>query len=177
MNAITNRRAFIGVCAIAVMLGAVGLGRLGSTSQADETVTVFLVRHAEKLLADKDPELSPEGHARAAKLGAMLADQPIEAVYVTRTKRSLQTGAPTAEAAGITPTEYAPMDMDALVRLINSTQPGGSVLVVAHSNTLPMVLKALGGKDIPELDESVYDRFIAIVREDGEHVKTIELRF
>ena len=173
-------RRLSGVLAIVVcsclVAAALGAGLQNDQPQDASAVTVFIVRHAEKL-EGRDPDLSAEGQHRANRLRDMLADQQLDAVYVTRTKRSLQTGSPAAEMAGVVPTEYPPTGMDELVGMIDEIDAGGSVLVVAHSNTLPMVLRALGGPEIPELDESVYDRFIAVVRDGGKHIKTIELRF
>jgi broad specificity phosphatase PhoE len=169
---------YLALCiGILIVLVASGLGFHDDTERGDSTVTVFLVRHAEKESSGRDPDLSLEGRARADRLGIMLIDQSIDAVFVTRTKRSYQTGFPTAKGAGINPVEYHPTDMDALVTSINAFEGGDSVLVVAHSNTLPLVLKALGGREMPDLDESEYDRFIAVIADNGQHVKTIELRF
>jgi len=165
-----------------VVLGALGLGLRDKTESEDTTVTVFLVRHAEKVSEEiafnsQDPDLSEEGIARADRLTTILKDQTIHAVFITKTIRSFQTGMPTADMNGVELTEYPPTDTNWLVKTIDATPGDGSVLIVAHSNTVPMILKALGGRDMPELDESEYDRFIAVVRNNGEHIKTIELRF
>ena len=50
-----------------------------------------------------DPPLSVEGHEQAALLGARLALEPIDAIYVTTLTRTAQTAAPAAAALGLVP--------------------------------------------------------------------------
>jgi len=178
---VCSRGVIVALGAI-VALGMLGFGQQVKRQTEDSTVTVFLVRHAEKVAKktasnSQDPDLSEVGVARADQLSTILKDQTIHAVYVTKTMRSFQTGMPTARENGVELTEYPPTDTDWLVQAIDASPGGEAVLVVAHSNTVPIILKALGGRDIPELDDDEYDRFIAVVRDGGEHVKTIELRF
>ena len=74
------------------------------------SLTVVLVRHAERVAAGQDPSLSEAGRARAELLALMLADASISAVYVTDTARSRQTGEPTAAGAGADLVEYEALD-------------------------------------------------------------------
>lgn len=50
-----------------------------------------------------DPGLAPEGHHQARLVGARLAKEPIDAIYVSSMVRTHQTAAPLVEATGITP--------------------------------------------------------------------------
>ncbi len=50
-----------------------------------------------------DPPLAPEGLTQAERLGARLAGEPIDAVYVSTLQRTVQTAAPLAARRGITP--------------------------------------------------------------------------
>ena len=139
-----------------------------------DTRVVFLVRHADTPEdAARDPELTDAGHARAAELARTLIAEPLAAVYVTATNRSHQTAAGLA----VEPTEYAPMDADALAIEIQKHPVNSSVLVVAHSNTLPLILAALGGPIIDDLPHDAFDRLYAVVMQDGEHVRTLKLRY
>src|SRR5206468_9114794 len=66
---------------------------------------VFIVRHAEKASSGgKDPDLSVEGQRRADALARILKDSEITSVFVTEFKRTQETAAPTAKAAGVTAT-------------------------------------------------------------------------
>jgi probable phosphoglycerate mutase len=76
--------------------------------------TVLLVRHGESAPAHPDrpfplvdghgdPPLDPVGHEQAAQLAARLANERIDAIYVTSLCRTLQTAAPLAQRLGIEP--------------------------------------------------------------------------
>ncbi|MGW4488486.1 histidine phosphatase family protein [Amycolatopsis sp. NPDC004368] len=76
---------------------------------------IFLVRHGESAPArisapfdlvdgQADPDLAPEGRDHALRVGERLADERIEALYVTTLRRTVQTAAPLAEKLGLTPT-------------------------------------------------------------------------
>lgn len=153
-----------------------GDNTMGDNTMNDTTV-VYLVRHAEKL-DGRDPSLSVEGAERAERLASMLRDEPITAVFVTETNRSRETAAPLATAKGIELSSYAPMDGDALARRIRSLPGSGGCLVVAHSNTVPIILRSLGGPARDELREAdEYDLLCAIVLRDGEFVRALSLRY
>src|SRR3954447_19431400 len=62
---------------------------------AKSDTTVLIVRHAEKMAnAGTDPDISPEGVARAKALAAVCEHAGVEAAYVTQYKRTRQTAAP-----------------------------------------------------------------------------------
>ena len=75
---------------------------------------LVLVRHGESEplvegtafpLADGhgDPALAPEGRVQAEQVGARLADEPIDAIYVTTLRRTVETAAPLAARLGLEP--------------------------------------------------------------------------
>jgi probable phosphoglycerate mutase len=75
---------------------------------------LLLVRHGESAPAREDepfpmvdghadPPLAAEGEREAELAGARLAVEPIEAVYVSGLRRTVQTAAPLAKRLGITP--------------------------------------------------------------------------
>ena len=84
-----------------------------STARAQSTI--FVVRHAEKADATKDPDLSEAGRARAEGLAKALRDANIAAIYATEFKRTQQTAAPLAKALGITVTVLPAQDSAALI--------------------------------------------------------------
>lgn len=51
-----------------------------------------------------DPPLAPEGVAQATLVGARLAAEPLDALFVTSLQRTHQTAQPLIEATGLTPT-------------------------------------------------------------------------
>lgn len=111
---------------------------------------IYLVRHAEK--SDGWPQereldafwpLSPAGQVRAEFLASRLEDSGIAAVYTSRTTRALMTGLPLANRIKVPIT--ARDDMEAFVPTLRGKHPNDkAVLVVGHSNTIPLLLVRLG---------------------------------
>src|SRR5688572_14937113 len=65
--------------------------------------TVLLVRHAEKAAQPADdPPLTAEGEARAQALVQVARDAGVTAIVTTQFQRTRLTGAPLAQALGIT---------------------------------------------------------------------------
>lgn len=136
---------------------------------------IFLVRHAEKVddAKSKDPELSEAGRARAERLATLLKDAAITSVYVTDTKRTQQTAGPISRAANIKPQIVPAADTAALLAKLK--QDPGNVLVVAHSNTIPEIIKGLGVAESLELPESDYDNLFIFTG--GASPQVIRIRY
>lgn len=112
------------------------------------TVVVYIVRHAEKepIPADApeaDPPLSADGQVRALGLAQDIPVREIEAVYVTNTRRCRDTASAVLAVNGLGPTIYPPKDVRGLGDRIRKRR-GQSVLVVGHSNTIPLLIAELG---------------------------------
>ncbi|HUR36886.1 MAG TPA: phosphoglycerate mutase family protein [Terriglobales bacterium] len=133
---------------------------------ASKAITIYLVRHAEKASPTGDAELSEAGTKRAACLANTLADTNLKAVYTTEYKRTKNTGAPTAEKTGITPTVIKGADVDKLIAELQK-EAGRSVLVVGHSNTVPKVIEKLGAGTVTIKDEE-YDHLYIVTLWNGE---------
>jgi broad specificity phosphatase PhoE len=124
--------------------------------------TIILVRHAEKAsLPADDPALSPAGQQRARDLASALADAHVSTVIATQFQRTQATARPIAEAVGQT-TIVVPATSDprghaeAVAAKARSTPAGGVVLIVGHSNTVPLIIAALGGPKMPDLCDAEY---------------------
>ncbi len=175
-----SRRVVLGAGVLAALMAggfAAGVGR--SAQPGGEIRTVFLVRHADTnpQPGEQDPSLTADGVVRASRLSEVLRDEPLGAVFVTRTARSFETGTPTAEFNGIEPTVYAPTGYgDLRAKLL--AQPGGSSsLVVAHSNTVPGIVRELGGREMAELPEKEFDRLFVFLLRGETLLRTVELRY
>lgn len=123
---------------------------------------VVLVRHAEKAAEPaNDPSLSDEGRGRAEALLAVLADAGVGAVVVSPFNRTRETAAPVLRAHDLTAVEV-PIGRDlashiqAVVDAVRAQPPGKTVLVVGHSNTIPAIVTALGGPQLPDLCDNQY---------------------
>ena len=136
----------------------------GAPARLDAQTTgpslVVLVRHGEKAAEPAgDPPLSPAGQERAKALGeAMLGMQP-SAIIVTATKRTTETASAVAAKSGLTPQVIAltgggAAHIAAVVEAVKKAS--GVVLVVGHSNTIPAIVKALGGPAFPDICDASY---------------------
>jgi broad specificity phosphatase PhoE len=151
------------VCLVALFLAVVSPIIL-----AADTV-IIVVRHAEKSADDpKDPNLSDAGMARAKALAVALKDAHLAAVFATEFKRTQQTAAPAALAAGLkvqvrgaTPPTAGPYASE-LLGEITAKYKGQAVLVVGHSNTLPDLINAFSGVTIAPVADNEFDRLYII---------------
>ena len=152
----------LGFRLVAALVAAFLFRSSGLLAQTDPAITVFIVRHAEKLDPSTDPPLSPAGQDRAKELARVLRDARIGVVYVTQFKRTWETGLPAAEAIGEKPVTADAGKPDELVDLIRKLSPGSRALVVSHSNVVPELMKKLTGESISPLTESDYDRLYVV---------------
>jgi len=134
---------------------------VAAAAGATGATTIVLVRHGEKGEGGTDPDLSPAGRARAEALAVAVAGLQLDAVVVSDTKRTAQTAEPAAKARGLTPVvaptaRGAEAHVKAVVDAVRAVRPGGAVLVVGHSNTIPLIVAALGGPRLPNLCEKEF---------------------
>lgn len=136
--------------------------------------TVVLVRHAEKVDASADPVLSEAGRRRAVDLAVALSGSDLTHVFTSPLQRTRQTAHPAAEAHAINP-EVISLEggTEAHVRRvaerIRSLPADAVVLVVGHSNTVPLIAGALGETGPSEMADCEYDRLTVIsVEADGD---------
>jgi broad specificity phosphatase PhoE len=116
---------------------------------------VYVMRHLQKDAGD-DPGLSTEGRANAERLAGWFGTDAPRVLYVSSTRRARETAAPLARKLHIEPKEYAPADVAGLVARVR--QESGTVLIVGHSNTVPVIVEALGGaRPAPIADDSFGD--------------------
>jgi broad specificity phosphatase PhoE len=127
---------------VLALLGALA----GSTLAASPALAQerYVMRHLNTPQGEQDPDLLPEGKATADRLVQWFQGKPLTAIYVTEFKRSRQTAAPIAAQRGLTVKVYDPANTPALIALVKA-EPG-AVLVVGHSNTVPVIVEQLGGE-------------------------------
>jgi len=129
--------------------------------QPESATTFFLVRHAEKAdLTDASP-LTERGKARADKLAEMVRDADVRAVYSTNFVRTRETARPLAEKRGLTVQTYDGKD-EGFAKTLLKAHAGQRVLVVGHSNTIPKLINALAGTNLPNLTEAEYDALFVV---------------
>ena len=165
---------------------SLALGFTAYRPLADDPTVVIVVRHGEReeTPADpRDPALNAAGQTRAAALAAAAEDAGVSAVYSTQFRRTRDTGAPLAQKLGVpvTPFEINGGNManyPALLRdEILDKHRGKTVVVVGHSNTVPAIVQALGGKPVPALTEADYDRFYVVVVSESGNGRVIKAQY
>lgn len=128
--------------------GLVMIGLSCCVLSATAQRTVVLVRHAElqgQVMAQPaQTPLSDAGQLRARRLAELLQPSGVTAVYATEFVRTRDTAAPLAEQQGLPVTVVAKAESAALIERIRKDHPDGTVLVVAHSDTLPTLVAAFG---------------------------------
>jgi broad specificity phosphatase PhoE len=132
---------------------------------------VYLVRHAERadqgapagqMMTPGDPPLSVVGEARANQLAAMLRDAGITAIFATEYRRTQDTVKPLAARLRLEVQSHPASDIEGLVAKLHTGHADGIVLVAGHSNTIPDVIKALGGPEL-RIADTEYDNIFIFV--------------
>ena len=163
-----------------------------NTQAADDgfkATTVILARHAEKMDAPReDPPLAEMGVARAQKLASLLAGAGVKAIYTSQFLRTKLTAEPLAKQLGVavtpiplqvkpsSPREVSEQSIRQIVDKIME-HPGDTALVIGHSNSVPDVIRMLGGDTVPIIDEKKFDDlFIVTVYAKGK-AKVVQLKY
>lgn len=137
-------------------------------------ITVYLVRHAER--ADEprqDPPLNEKGTLRSQELARFLGQANIKAIFTSQFLRTRQTAEPLAKQANVAVTPISLSLNPSNPRMISEQsttevtnkileRAGESVLVIGHSNSIPDVIKMLGGDVSPVIDEKKYDDLFVV---------------
>lgn len=144
---------------------------------AESVRTVILVRHAERA-GGTDPSvgISEAGRCRAESLARMLADARVTAIYATEVKRTQQTAEPLAKKFGIQANVVPAKNTDQLVAQLRSSS-NGTAVVVGHSNTVPEIIRLLGGGTVPPIADTEYDRMFVVTLLDAQHASVVTLHY
>ncbi len=180
---------FAALCVCAGRTGSVaGQSQRPADGEAKVT-TVFLVRHAEK--ADgpgQDPPLTEAGKQRAEALARLLQNAGVKGIYTSQFQRTRLTAEPLAKRLGVTavavplsvkpsnPREVSEESIRELTKKVEA-HAGGAVLIVGHSNSVPDVIRMLGGDSVPKIDESKFDDLFVVTVYAGGRAKVVQLKY
>ena len=143
-------------------------------------IILILVRHAEKEIVppeNKDPDLSPAGVERAAELVRMFSDAGVTAIYTTQYKRTQHTAKPLADKLRLPVTQVEAKQTPELVKQIRARGAGQVVFIAGHNNTVPEIIAAMGGPQLPIIPETEYDNlYILTVQSDGS-AKLLKMKY
>ena len=157
-----RRRPFLTPVWILALLAVAGLAVAARGVLEASTTLVVVTRHAEKLAdGSADPALAPAGLERAARLAGIFGASPkglaIDAIFVTQWQRSGATAQPLAARLGVPVIAINDDDIAGLKSRILGDYRGRRVLVVAHSDTVGPIVRALaGGAESPPVGDAEY---------------------
>lgn len=139
-----------------------------------ERGVIYLTRHASTVEdGSRDPELCPMGWYSARALANLLEPVGIRTILTSSLIRTQQTARPLSVRTD-TPITVVDVAADVHQHAAEVAQRAavaeGPVLVVGHSNTVPAIIRALGG---PIIDDLKHDQFgdLFVLRPDGEMQK------
>lgn len=162
------------LCIYLTVVATLLIGHVAFAQQGARTI--FIVRHAEATGTDVNATLTPAGEQRAQCLARTLADAGIRQIFVSEAKRTQQTAAPLATQLKINPSTVAANDVSSLVRnLLYGT--AGNVLVVGHSNTVPVIIQRLQAGNVPAITEKEFDRMFVVTVMEGSGTPVASLRY
>ncbi len=123
--------------------------------------TVILVRHAERLNASDTTSISEEGISRAQSLAQVGRSARISRIYVSDKLRTLQTAAPIASLLGIAPIEIRANAIKSYVDSVKAHR-GEQILIVGHSDTVPLIMAKLGVVNPPTIASDEFDNLFIV---------------
>ena len=175
----TRTRTIVVFAMLFAVLGAVVVFAYFATFSRPVT-TVILVRHAEKKLDDpnnQDPDLTPEGFARAQEIARIFANAGVNTIFATQYKRTQQTAEPLSKQIGVPITLVDAKQPDELVKRIQTDLRGQTIFISGHNDTVPAIASALSGETFSKIPDTEYDNlFIVTVYRFGK-AKVIRLKF
>jgi len=177
-----HRRPFLAPFWVMWLLFFVVLAGAFVVYEAATTTTVVLVRHAEKELVTIDnPPLTSAGERRAERLAQIFGTAKgvgrIEGLYVTDTRRTQQTIMPLATRLGLKAAVMPPADVKGMVSRVMHEHRGGTALIVAHSDTLPEMIKRLSDVTIAPIGDDEYDNIYIVTVPTFGKVSVLRLKY
>ena len=183
------RRVVILGAVISLVIIALQTGSSATNQEEFKVTTVFLIRHADR--ADEprqDPPLNDKGVSRSHELARLLGSSGIKTIYTSQFLRTKQTAEPLAKLLGVTVTPITLKSNPTNPRLVSEQstteitnkileRPGETSLVIGHSNSIPDVIKMLGGDMVPMIDEKKFDDlFVVAVYAKGK-AKVVHMKY
>lgn len=134
----------------------------GSSVAAQDAV--YLIRHAEKEPSGADPALTTDGRKRASDWAIMLKHLGLSVIITSDAQRTRETGGIIADALGLPSTLVPRDDVAGLIDTMEFDYETDTVLVVAHAETIPQILKSLGVLEDVTIGQSEYANLYGVLR-------------
>lgn len=151
--------------------------------------SILIVRHAERQTGEGDDGLSDIGKQRADRLAGILKDAGITHIFVSDRRRTLETAQPLAKARNISPSRIAvpaqgrgkidpsELQVRATLLAISRLPRTAVVLIVGHSNTVPMFLTRLGYQVRVTIPDTDFDNLFVVTPRATRAPAVIRMRF
>ncbi len=148
-----------------IFFAVLAIANTSNAQQEPAETKIYIVRHAEKE-AGSDPVLTAAGNKRAGDLMRALQTEGIQKIYVSQYKRTQNTADSMRIQLNINTVQYA---ADTLCdNLINAIMENGdfgkTILIIAHSNTIPQIIRKFGVKDYPygDIPDNEFDNLFLV---------------
>jgi broad specificity phosphatase PhoE len=155
--------------------------------ESQATTTVIFTRYADIDRSQgqgpgNNPGLSPAGQARARELARVLGDVDVvagvDAIFATQYRYTQETADPLARQLHLQVHVVDAGDVNGLVERILKDWKGKVVLVVTHTEPLPLLIQELhGSKKLPPIGEDEYDNLYVVSIPWYGKVKTLRLKY
>jgi len=143
-----------------LLLSILTLGCQHKEQESESIYTIYLVRHAEKILDTKNPDLTECGHERAKNIAQFLESVDLDVIYSTNYTRTKNTAKPTSESKSLVIENYDPRKLEEFAKVLIDKKE--NALVVGHSNTTAVLAGLLAGEKLNAFDESIYNRIYQV---------------
>jgi hypothetical protein len=177
------------LCVLAAALSVASARAAAPAPQVDDLSTkapaiVFIIRHAEKPMDEKNGDLAPQGFKRAAALPYLFLPLPgssatprlprPDALFASdasgKSNRPYETIVPLSQALHLRINhDYVDRETAKIAQEVMSGKYSGKVVLIAwHHGEIPHLAKAFGVSDAPKTwDETVFDQIWKITWVDG----------
>jgi broad specificity phosphatase PhoE len=151
--------------------------------------SIILVRHAERLTGSGDDPLSEAGRHRAERLAAMLKDAGVTHIFVSNRRGTLETAQPLARLHHLSATrmpipaaprgnvEPAELQVRSTIAAMVRLPRTAVVLVVGHSDTIPIFLRRLGYPTAIAIPDNEFDNVFIVTPRASRAPAVVRLRF
>ncbi len=140
-------------------------------SSCTTTQTFYIVRHAEKESNSENPGLSQAGIDRGIALEKYMADKKLDTVFTSDMKRTILTGLSVSlpqSLPQIALSQETPYGLNDFIARLKNISGNKNILVVGHTNTVPLIVQALSGQQIPAIPETAYSNMYTITIKEKE---------
>ncbi len=148
-----------------IFFAILGFQTVASAQKEPAVTKIFIVRHAEKETG-KDPVLTATGNARAGDLMRVLRNEGIQKIYLSQFKRTQNTADSMRMQLNINTVQYMADTLcdDLISTIMEHGDFGKTILIIAHSNTIPYIIRKLGVKGYPygDIPDNEFDNLFVI---------------